>query len=66
MLYEPHDSYSTRPGMSWKVKDMTVYIFDHDVLVMKIFLGEAIESTEQRLVEEHIKACKRDLPERWK
>lgn len=45
----------TRPGMSWTMDGMSIIVKDHGVEVMKIFLGEAIENTDRKLVENHIK-----------
>jgi len=49
----------TRPGMSWRVDGMIIRIFDHDVQVMQFFLGEAIESVDRELIEEHIRVIER-------
>jgi hypothetical protein len=53
------DDYSTREGMSWDVDGMTILIKDHGEVVMKIFLGEAIEGSHRFLVESHIKEIDR-------
>ena len=49
------DTSGTREGMSWGIDGMTIFIKDHDEVVMKIFLGEAMEGTHRFLVESHIK-----------
>ena len=54
------DEYDgTRPGMSWDIDGMTISVKDHGKEVMRIFLGEAIESTPRCLVESHIQEIER-------
>ena len=46
----------TREGMSWETEGMSVVIFDKGVEVMRLFVGEAMESIGRELIEDHIKA----------
>ena len=56
---QDEDYGGTREGMSWDIDGMTIYVKDRGEVVMKIFLGEAIESTHRFLVESHIKEINR-------
>lgn len=56
---EGESNYQTRTGMNWEIEGMTILIKDKGELVMKISLGEAIESTHRYLVESHIKEIER-------
>lgn len=49
----------TRPGMSWDTEDFNIVVKDHGVEVMRIFIGEAIESVGRELTEDHIKEIER-------
>lgn len=48
--------YETREGMSWDVEGMSIVVKDHDVEVMRIFTGEAMEAIGRDLIELHLDA----------
>lgn len=49
----------TREGMSWAMDGMSIIVKDHGIEVMRLFLGEAMESAGRELVEQHIKVIER-------
>lgn len=51
---------ATRPGMTWDVDDnFHIVIFDKGVEVMRLFIGEALESVGRELTEDHIREIER-------